>query len=93
MTNRKQLNRLEINDIPLGTKGVYMLYKSGVVIYAGQSDGLRERLTHHKYAPDDPCIKRKQPNEFRYEQISWQADRDKRERELIWEYQPDCNDT
>jgi hypothetical protein len=44
------LNNAFLQLIPPGTRGVYLLHSSGIVIYGGRSDSdLRKRLRYHNH--------------------------------------------
>lgn len=76
----------------LTEEGVYFLSETNSedgIIYIGRADNLRERLSDH---PDtnNLCLQRKNIKYFAYEETS---DSEKREEELIGDYDPDCNRT
>ena len=66
--------------------GVYGIFKQGQWIYIGKGD-IRERLLDHLNG-DNPCITRYVPTHFVAEITT---NMDERERQLIMEFQPACN--
>jgi hypothetical protein len=66
--------------------GVYGLFKQGQWIYIGKGD-IRQRLLDHLNG-DNPCITRQAPTHFVAEVT---PSMDERERQLISEFQPTCN--
>jgi predicted GIY-YIG superfamily endonuclease len=71
--------------------GVYgVLNSQRQMIYIGQTDNFRRRFLEH--ANDTThCMHRYGPAYAYAEVIPAQADRDRREREMILEYDPPCN--
>ena len=67
--------------------GVYGLFRRGVWIYVGKGD-IRRRLLEHLNG-DNLCIIREQPTHWVDEVIS--GDPSAREKELINELEPSCN--
>jgi len=73
-------------------KGVYLLSETNSedgIIYVGQADNLRERLSRHP-DPQNPCLQRKRISYFAYEVTD---EPEERETELINKYNPECNRT
>jgi hypothetical protein len=66
--------------------GVYGLYRQGVWIYVGKGD-IRQRLLDH-FNGDNPCITREKPTHW-VDVVC--ADYDTREKQLISELNPTCN--
>jgi len=74
------------------SEGVYLLSETNSengIIYAGRADNLRQRLSEHP-DPKNFCLQGKNINYFAYEVTS---DSERREEELIGEYDPECNRT
>jgi hypothetical protein len=78
--------RREIEAIKPNQSGVYGLFRQGISVYVGKGD-IRQRLLDH-FNGDNPCITRQGPTHFRTEVT---ANMDERERQLISELQPICN--
>lgn len=72
--------------------GVYLIHSDTKWIYAGQSDNIYRRLNQHLDGDDRiaRCIRRHGAQHFRYEEVSY-FERDRREREVIDYYNPECN--
>ena len=72
--------------------GVYLIHSETKWVYAGQASNLDRRLKEHVRGTSDQsrCIRRHNAKYFRYEVID--GDRDDREKELINQYKPTCND-
>ena len=82
----RAFNRFSIERITPDTIGVYGLFKGNVPIYIGRGD-LRQRLLDH-LSGDNPCITQYRPTSY-VDEITSQDEA--RERELILEYDPVCN--
>ncbi len=82
----KIFNRANVLQTDPNQLGVYGLYREGTWIYIGQGD-IRDRLLAHLNG-DNPCITRERPTHWVGEVTS---DMDARERQLILEYNPVCN--
>lgn len=81
----------EVNQVPT-SEGVYLLSETDSengIVYIGRADDLRKRLSEHP-DPNNPCLQRKDINYFAYEVDN---DSERREEELIDEYDPECNRT
>ncbi len=78
--------RADVEAFSPGQNGVYGLYKQNEWVYVGKGD-IRQRLFAH-LTGDNPCISRERPTNWVYEITS---DMDIRERQLIAELQPACN--
>jgi len=78
--------RLEIETLNLNQFGVYGIFRQGQWVYIGKGD-IRQRLLDH-FNGDNTCITRQVPTHFVIE-VSWNMD--ERERQLISELQPICN--
>lgn len=81
----------DINKAPT-SKGVYLLSETASengIVYVGRADDLYQRLSQHP-DPENPCLQRKNISCFAYEVTN---NSEKREQELINEYDPDCNRT
>lgn len=81
----------DVNKAP-SSEGVYLLSETdsgGGIIYVGRADDLQERLSEHP-DPENSCLQRKNINYFTYEVTD---DSERRERELIDKYDPNCNRT
>ena len=79
----------EINVAPT-TEGVYILgdvYQTPV--YVGRSDNLYERLSEHP-DPNNCCLQKKNIKYFAFEET---YNSERREQELIEEYDSECNPT
>lgn len=79
-----------IEAINEGQLGVYGLFKSGEWVYVGKGD-IRNRLLSHLRG-DNPCIIQKRPTHWVDEVIPNSFQRDQREKELIIELGPSCNE-
>ena len=79
--DRANVERLNSNQ-----RGVYGLFRKGQWIYIGKGD-VRERLLAHLNG-DNPCITRENPTHW-VDVVT--EDMDERERELILEFSPLCN--
>ncbi len=66
--------------------GCYGLLKNGIVIYVGKGD-IRTRLLAHLNG-ENPRITRQAPNQW-VDEVT--ADMDNREKQLILEFNPVCN--
>ena len=85
--NPRAFNRADVEALNTEQIGVYGLYKPGVWIYIGKGD-IRRRLSDHLNG-DNPCITRQGPTNWVGEVT--QGDPSARERELILEFSPHCN--
>lgn len=79
-------NRANIEGLDPNQHGVYGLFKEGTWIYVGKGD-IRQRLLDHLNG-DIPCITREQPTHW-IDEVTHDAD--ERERQLILEFTPICN--
>ncbi len=80
-------NRINVEKLNPGQKGVYGLYREGLWIYIGKGD-IRDRLLAHING-DNPRITRNQPSRY----VSEITDNmDNREKQLIREFTPVCNE-
>lgn len=79
-------NRANIEKIDQNQYGVYGLFKKGTWIYIGKGD-IRQRLLDHING-DNPCITREQPTHW-VDEVT--PDMDEREKQLILEFRPLCN--
>jgi len=71
--------------------GVYGLLDSGGgVIYVGQTNDLKRRMSEHQ-SDDDHCIHPRGVKSVIVEVIASERERLAREQELIHEYDPPCN--
>lgn len=84
--NARMFNRANIERLRLNQYGVYGLVRGGTWIYIGKGD-IRQRLLDHLNG-DIPCIIREQATHWVDEVTS---DMDRRERQLISEFNPLCN--
>jgi len=66
--------------------GCYGLLKNGIVIYVGKGD-IRTRLLAHLNG-DNGCISRRVPDQW-VDEVT--TDMDRREKQLILEFNPVCN--
>jgi len=82
----RAFNRREIEALNLNQFGVYGLYRPGQWVYIGRGD-IRQRLLNH-FNGDNICITTQAPTHFVAEVSS---NMDERERQLISELQPLCN--
>ena len=79
----------DLDEAPT-SKGVYLLGDSlQNVIYVGRADNLQERLSQHP-DPNNSCLQRKAIKYFAFEET---FNSERREQELIEEYNPECNRT
>lgn len=72
------------------SEGVYLLSETNSergVVYVGRADNLHNRLSQHP-DPDNPCLQRKTISYFAYEATN---NSEEREKELIRDYNPECN--
>ncbi len=78
-------------SIKTGQRGVYGLIQvqqdGWVWIYIGRADDIRKRVLEH-LNEDDPCLASYGPSHFI---AAIMQDNVKREKELILEYDPECN--
>lgn len=84
--NPRTFNITNIERLDPNQDGVYGLYKKGTWIYIGKGD-IRQRLLAHLDG-DIPCIIREQATHWVADITS---DMDERERQLISEFKPLCN--
>jgi len=82
----KTFNKAYIEALTLNQMGVYGIYRQGKWIYIGKGD-IRQRLLNHLNG-DNPCILRENPTLWVYEVT---PNMDVREKQLILEYNPICN--
>jgi len=82
----KRFARTDIESLNLNQTGVYVIYNSQEWIYVGRGD-IRERLLAHLNG-DIPCILKNSPTGWKAEVT---GDSARREKELIVELQPKCN--
>lgn len=80
-------NRQNIEALNPNQNGVYGLFKQGQWIYIGKGD-IRSRLLAHLDG-DNPCIAGAKPTHWVDEVISGEPST--REKQLIFELQPICN--
>lgn len=83
----REFTRANIEAIRPGLNGVYGLFKTNQWIYVGKGD-IRQRLLEHLKG-DNPCIAMMQPTHYVDEVIT--GDPSSRERQLILELKPACN--
>jgi len=83
----RPFNRLEIVSLNLNQNGVYGLFNGSTCIYIGKGD-IRERLLAHLNG-DNPCITKSRPTHWTGEVLA--GDPSNREKELIIELRPACN--
>lgn len=75
------------------SEGVYFLSETaseGGIVYIGKADGIngiRQRLSQHP-DPNNPCLQEKAIRYFAYEVTN---NSEVRERELLRDYNPECN--
>lgn len=78
-----------VKDIlPIDGNGVYGIYRDNVCIYVGKGE-IRARLLVHLDG-DNPCILRENPTHW--VDVILQGDPSDREKELILELNPICNE-
>lgn len=82
----RPFTRVGIETLNPNQLGVYGLFRQGQWIYIGKVD-IRQRLLDHLNG-DNSCITRQTPTRFVAEVTS---SMDERERQLIVEFQPICN--
>jgi len=78
--------RADIESLDRNQTGVYGIFRGGTCIYVGMGD-IRDRLLAH-FNGDNPCITRQAPNQWAGELVN---PPDNRERALIIELNPACN--
>ena len=83
----KPYTRQEIESLNPNQSGVYGIFRDSVAVYIGSGD-IRARMLAH-FNGDNACINSNTPNQWTAEVIS--GDPIPRERQLILEYQPVCN--
>ena len=76
------------NIQPSDASGVYGIYRNDTWIYVGKGE-IRERLLRHLNS-DNPCILRENPTHW--VDVVIQGDPSDREKELILELDPICNE-
>ncbi len=81
-------NRTSVEQISPTIRGIYGLFRPGIWIYVGKGD-VRDRLLRHLNG-DNACITREAPTHFVFEEAPLTLDT--RERELILELDPICNE-
>jgi hypothetical protein len=79
--------RDDVLSLSFGQKGVYGIFKNGVVVYVGSGD-VREKMLAHING-DNPCIARKMPNQWTGYPVP--GDETIHEAQLISEFRPECN--
>jgi hypothetical protein len=79
--------KVNIESLKDGQNGVYGIFKGTACIYVGKGD-FRTRLLAHING-DNSCIQNSSPNSWTAEVIT--GDPSNREKELILEYRPTCN--
>jgi hypothetical protein len=84
--NPKPFNRSTIMLLAPSQTGVYGLFNSVRPVYVGRGE-IRQRLLDHLNG-DNSCITRNNPTTWLYE-VTWNDEA--REKELILECQPSCN--
>jgi hypothetical protein len=82
----RAFNRINIEALNPNQYGVYGLFREGSWIYVGKGD-IRQRLIDHLNG-DNPCIIRERPTHW-VDEVT--ANMDARERQLILELNPICN--
>jgi len=85
----REFNRYNIESLNQNQYGVYGLFKQGVWVYIGKGD-IRQRLLDHLNG-DNPCILRVQPTHWVDEVIHDETEVSIREKQLIAELNPVCN--
>ena len=82
-----------IQENASNSAGVYQIDAGSTVVYVGQSRTIRDRLLEHKKGESDQsgCINGQGSDWFRYELIADEKKRLEREKELIEELNPVCN--
>ena len=83
----QEFTRQNIEKMKLNQSGVYGLYRTNYWIYIGKGD-IRQRLLDH-FNGDNPCISKEQPTHWVAAIIG--GDPSAREKQLITEFQPLCN--
>lgn len=84
----RAFNRFNVESLDPNQNGVYGIFRQGEWIYVGKGD-IRQRLSDHLDG-DIPCILRKNPTYWVDEIIV--GDPSVREKQLILELQPSCNE-
>ncbi len=74
---------------PVGS-GVYAIYAQQRWLYIGEAEDVRSQLLRH-LAGEIPCIGEHQPTHFAFQSVPTE-ERAARQRELIAEYHPACNE-
>lgn len=83
----RPFSRYIVEALPVNQIGVYGLYKENEWVYIGKGD-IRQRLIDHLNG-DNPLITRRRPTHWVAEVTN--GDPSARERQLILECQPTCN--
>lgn len=83
----RQFNKFNVESLKLNQNGVYGIFRQGQWIYVGKGD-IRQRLLDHLNG-DNPYIIRKNPTHWVDEVIA--SDPSNREKQLIIELNPSCN--
>lgn len=78
-----------IENIEAGQMGIYAIFKGGDCVYIGRGD-IRARLLSHVNG-DNPCIASRRPDTWGAFIVDNEITREQRERSLIREYGPPCN--
>ena len=84
--NPRPFTEEEVSELKTGLIAVYGLFKSNTWVYVGRGD-IRQRLLDH-LGGDNACINHENPTHWIAEVTS---DADRREKELILELSPICN--
>ena len=80
-------NKADVESLTPNQNGVYGIFKGNICIYVGKGD-IRQRLLAH-LNNDNPCITKQQPTTWVGEKLN--GDPSAREKELILELNPVCN--
>ena len=83
----KPYNKARVENIKIGQKGCYGLHRGDAWVYVGKGD-IRDRLLDHLNG-DNPCITREKPTHW-VDVVT--DDMDAREKALIRELGPICNE-
>ena len=83
----RQYTKADVELLKENQIGVYGIFKQGTWIYVGKGD-IRKRLLDHLNG-DNPCIVIQTPTHYVAEQLN--SDPSNREKELILELKPVCN--
>ena len=85
----RQLTKQNVEAVKPNQLGVYGIYKTNQWVYVGMGD-VRQRLLDHLNG-DNACLLRQSPTHWVDEVIPDEARRIRREKELILELNPSCN--